>query len=343
MKCIYSSAQENHYPKNYLVNGIPQANPESPERIGMLLEGVRAAGLTLESPPAYTREHLLRTHPERYLKFLETVAERWQRIPNAADEVTPNIHPDTRSGGYPKSVVAQAGFHMLDASCPITSDTWNSCVWSAWSAVHAAEQVIAGDASCYGLCRPPGHHAGPEVAGGFCYLNNTAIAAEHLRTKFARVAVLDVDLHHGNGTQMCFYDRADVLTVSLHAHPERFYPFFWGYADEDGEGDGVGFNKNFPLPRGTGDEVYLESLDKAITEVEAFAPDALVIALGLDGFEGDPIAGLSITTKGFYEIGNMIAKRLVMPTVIIQEGGYPCEELGQNLASFVKGFDCQVR
>ena len=130
MKCIYSSAQENHYPKNYLVNGIPQANPESPERIGMLLEGVRAAGLTLESPPAYTREHLLRIHPERYLTFLETVAERWQRIPNAADEVTPNIHPDTRSGGYPKSVVAQAGFHMLDASCPITSDTWNSCVFA---------------------------------------------------------------------------------------------------------------------------------------------------------------------------------------------------------------------
>jgi acetoin utilization deacetylase AcuC-like enzyme len=131
-----------------------------------------------------------------------------------------------------------------------------------------------------------------------------------------------------------------VLTVSLHAHPERFYPFFWGYADEDGEGDGVGFNKNFPLPRGTGDEVYLETLDKAIAEVEAFAPDALVIALGLDGFEGDPIAGLSITTKGFYEIGSMIANRLEMPTVIIQEGGYPCEELGQNLASFVRGFDC---
>jgi acetoin utilization deacetylase AcuC-like enzyme len=139
---------------------------------------------------------------------------------------------------------------------------------------------------------------------------------------------------------MCFYDRADVLTVSLHAHPERFYPFFWGYSEENGEGDGVGFNKNFPLPRGTGDTVYLESLDAAIEEVEKFAPDALVIALGLDGFEGDPIAGLSITTKGFYAIGSMVAERLKMPSVIIQEGGYPCKELGQNLASFVKGFGC---
>lgn len=338
MKCIYSPAQEKHYPKSYLVNGVRQDNPESPVRVEMLLEGVRAAGMTLEAPREFDREQLLRAHPERYLSFLENVSQRWQRIPGAADEVTPNIHPCQRSGGYPKSVVAQAGWHMLDASCPITADTWDSAVWSAWSAIHAAAAVVDGEAACYALCRPPGHHAGPEVAGGFCYLNNTALAAEQLRTKFARVAILDVDLHHGNGTQMCFYERADVLTVSLHAHPERFYPFFWGYEDELGEGEGRGFNRNFPLPRGTGDELYLQTLDRAIEEVSAFEPDALVIALGLDGFEGDPIAGLAITTAGFKRIGDMIASRLPMPTVIVQEGGYPCEELGDNLASFVAGF-----
>lgn len=338
MKCVLSEVQKKHYPKNYLINGILQANPESPDRIAMLLEGAIAAGLTLESPASYGREELLRVHPERYLTFLENAAERWGYIKDAADEVTPNIHPTNRDGEYPKSVVAQAGFHMLDASCPISIDTWESSLWSAWSAVHAAQQVLTGDPACYALSRPPGHHATPEAAGGFCYLNNTAIAAEHLRTRYDRVAILDVDLHHGNGTQTCFYDRADVLTISLHANPERFYPFFWGYESEKGEGAGEGFNRNFPLPRGTADKDYLDTLDKAIAAVEEFHPEALVIALGLDGFEGDPIAGLSVTTEGFRSIGAMISSRLNLPTVIVQEGGYPCDDLGRNLTEFFAGF-----
>jgi acetoin utilization deacetylase AcuC-like enzyme len=345
MKCVFNAKQNKHYPKSYLINGVREPNPESPERVELLLKGVEAAGMTQVTPPDYGSNGsdgmntVMTVHPQRYLTFLEHAATRWSHIKGAADEVTPNIHPTNRDGEYPKSLVAQAGFHMADASCPISTDTWESALWSSWSALHAADLVLAGELACYALSRPPGHHAGPELAGGFCYLNNTAIAAERLREKFDRVAILDVDLHHGNGTQMAFYDRADVLTVSLHAHPERFYPFFWGYESETGEKAGQGYNFNFPLPRGTKDRIYLETLDRALTVIEQYQPQALVIALGLDAYEGDPIAGLAVSTEGFKNIGEMISARLKMPTVIVQEGGYLCPELGQNLASFIQGFE----
>ena len=340
MKCVFNAEQNKHYPKSFLVNGVREANPESPQRVDLLLEGAVAAGMTQVEPDNYGMNTIMKVHPERYLTFLEHVASRWSRIKGAADEVTPNIHPTNRDGEYPKSLIAQAGFHMADASCPISNDTWKSSLWSSWSALHATELVLGGEPACYALSRPPGHHAGPELAGGFCYyLNNTAIAAERLRDKFDRVAILDVDLHHGNGTQMAFYDRADVLSVSLHANPERFYPFFWGYASETGERIGEGYNFNFPLPRGTQDEIYLETLDRALEVVEDFQPQALVIALGLDAFEGDPIAGLAISTAGFNSIGARISGKLGLPTVIVQEEGYLCPQLGDNLASFVQGFE----
>jgi len=343
MKCVFDAEQNKHYPKSYLVNGVREANPESPERVDLLLAGAEAAGMKTVSPSNYGIEAIKKVHPARYLDFLENAASRWSHIKGAAEEVTPNIHPADRSGEYPKSVVAQAGFHMADASCPISSDTWESSLWSSYAALHAADLVLGGEAACYALSRPPGHHAGPELAGGFCYLNNTAIAAEHLRSKFERVAILDVDLHHGNGTQMAFYDRSDVLTVSLHANPERFYPFFWGYASETGEGMGEGYNLNFPLPRGTNDEVYLETLDQALEAIEQFNAQALVIALGLDAYEGDPIAGLAVSTNGFSRIGNRISAKLRLPTVIVQEGGYLCPQLGQNLTSFIRGFEATTQ
>jgi acetoin utilization deacetylase AcuC-like enzyme len=176
------------------------------------------------------------------------------------------------------------------------------------------------------------------MAGGFCFLNNTAIAAQRLRRDHARVAILDVDVHHGNGTQGCFYRRKDVLTISLHADPVRFYPFFWGYAAERGEGEGEGFNLNVPLPRGTGDDDYLDALKGAGRRLASFAPSALVVALGLDAYEGDPLAGLAITTAGFGRIGEWLGRR-GLPTVLVQEGGYLCEALGPNLASFLVGFE----
>jgi acetoin utilization deacetylase AcuC-like enzyme len=337
MKCVLSAEQKNHYPASFLVNGEREANPESPIRIDLLSQGALSAGLKLVTPSDYGLGPIARVHSPEYLHFLQHAYTRWSRIPGAATEVTPNIHPTNRDGAYPASVVAQAGYHMADASAPIGADTWQSALASAWTAIHASELVMAGESMSYALCRPPGHHAGVDIAGGFCYLNNTAIAAEHLLKQFQSVAIIDIDLHHGNGTQNIFYQRSDVLTVSLHADPIRFYPFFWGHASERGLDKGLGYNLNLPLPRGTGDDIFLKTLEQAFDRVQAFTPDAIVIALGLDAYEGDPIAGLNLTTDGYEKIGQAFKSRIQVPTVIVQEGGYPCPELANNLTKFLMG------
>jgi len=337
MKAFYAAEQKKHDPKAFLSSGAPQPNPEQPERVERLLAGARAAGCEIVRPKDYGLGPIAAVHTPEYLDFLANIYPRWRRIEGASEEVIPNIHPIARNGAYPASAVGQAGYHMADTACPISAETWESVQWSAWSAVEAAEAIMAGAPSAYALCRPPGHHAFTDVAGGFCFVNNSAVAAQHLRKTASRVAILDVDLHHGNGTQGIFYNRADVLTVSLHADPVRFYPFFWGHADERGEGPGLGYNLNLPLPRKTADAGFLDALDAGTKRIRAFAPDALVVALGLDAFEGDPFGGLSVSTPGFARIAEKIAA-LKLPTVIVQEGGYLCDELGDNLTSFLTGF-----
>ncbi len=198
--------------------------------------------------------------------------------------------------------------------------------------------MIDGEDAAYALCRPPGHHAYRDQANGFCFLNNTAVAAAHLRQRHERVAILDVDVHHGNGTQGIFYDRADVLTVSIHADPAHYYPFVWGFAHERGEAAGLGANLNLPLPLGSNDDDYIRTLAVAERTLTAFAPGALVVALGLDASEHDPLAALAVTTDGFRRIGAAIA-RLGLPTVFVQEGGYLSELLGANLAAALAGFE----
>jgi acetoin utilization deacetylase AcuC-like enzyme len=339
MKVVFHDGQKQHYPERFLVNGRFQPNPEMPERLDRLLDGALAAGCKPETPLSYGVEPIEAIHSPAYLQFLEHAWERWKRIEGAAAAVTPNVHPDRRQVGYPASVVAQAGYHMADAAAPIAGGSWDSICWSAWTAVHAARLVLEGEERVYALCRPPGHHAFTDMAGGFCYLNNSAIGAQQLRRAFDRVAILDVDLHHGNGTQSIFYARGDVLTVSIHADPLRFYPFFWGYADERGEGEGQGCNLNLPLPRGSGDREFQQALAQGLERIQAFSPGALVIALGLDAFEGDPFGGLSISTRGFREMAGMIAGQLNLPSLMVQEGGYLCDELGENLNQFMRG--CQ--
>jgi acetoin utilization deacetylase AcuC-like enzyme len=337
MKAFYAAEQKRHDPKMFLSSGAQQPNPEQPERVERLLAGAKAAGCTVERPRNHGLGPVAAVHTPEYLDFLEHVFVRWQRIEGASAEVIPNIHPLARDGAYPASAVGQAGYHMADTACPISAETWDSALWSAWSAVEAAEAVMAGAPAAYALCRPPGHHAFADVAGGFCFINNSAVAAQALRRQAARVAILDIDLHHGNGTQGIFYARGDVLTVSLHADPVRFYPFFWGHADERGEGPGLGYNLNLPLARKSGDDVFLDALATASRRIRAFAPEALVVALGLDAFEGDPFGGLSVSTPGFSRIGEAIAG-LALPTAIVQEGGYLCDELGDNLTAFLTGF-----
>lgn len=337
MKVIFSDRQRDHNPESYLSSGAAVPNPELPERADRLLTAALACDLQLESPADYGDELIAAVHTAQYLKFLQNIYTRWSRIPGASKEVLPNVHPIERSDGYPKSAVGQVGFHVYDASCPIAAHTWHSARWSAMTAAHAAQQVMSGESACYALSRPPGHHASQDLAGGFCYLNNSAIAAQHLLSRFARVAIIDVDVHHGNGTQRIFYERDDVLTVSIHADPIRFYPFFWGYANETGSGAGEGYNLNIPLLRGTGDDDYLKSLDVALGAVSDYAPEAIVIALGLDAHEDDPYQGMKITTPGFARIGARLAT-IGLPTVVVQEGGYLSEALGPNLSSFFAGY-----
>lgn len=337
MKVIFSSEQLRHSPAEVLSSGALIENPEIPGRAETLLQAAIAAGLELDSPKDYGLAPLAAVHDTRYLNFLENIHARWVRIPGASTDVRPNVHPDSRDCHYPASAVGQVGFHVFDGAAPITADTWDSARWSANAAVHAATEVLQGARSCYALARPPGHHATKDLAGGFCYLNNSAIAATVLRGHYERVAILDVDVHHGNGTQSIFYDRSDVYTISLHADPVRFYPFFWGGANECGVAAGEGCNLNLPLARGTADADYLVALEEAIMKIDKFGPGALVIALGLDASEKDPFAGLALTTAGFHNIAKRIAA-LGLPTVLVQEGGYPSELLGDNLAAFLEPF-----
>jgi len=337
MKVIFSARQKEHYPKHFLSSGAPQPNPEVPQRADRLLAAALQSGLVRIEPADYGTAPVAAVHTPEYLQFLQNIVRRWAYIEGASQEVVPNIHPDRRDGAYPASAVGQAGFHMADTGCPIAAATWESALVSAHAAVHGAQALLDGDSACYALARPPGHHAARDFAAGFCYLNNTAAAAQRLRSRFDRVAILDVDVHHGNGTQDIFYRRADVLTVSIHADPLRFYPSFWGHASERGEGAGLGFNLNLPLPRGTGDDGYLRTLQQALIRIKAFAPQALVVALGLDAYEGDPFQGLAVTTAGFEKIAMEILG-LKLPTLIVQEGGYLCDALGDNLRSFLGPF-----
>ncbi|MDP4033713.1 MAG: histone deacetylase family protein [Pseudorhodobacter sp.] len=337
MKAMFDDRQWSHDPRHFLSNGTIQPNPEQPHRIEVLSAGARAAGLVFEAPADHGLGPIAAVHSPEYLTFLQTIHDRWSRIEGASDEVIPNIHPDRRSASYPESVAGQAGFHQADTSCPIAAGTWNAAYWSAQSALGAVDKVLAGARAVYALCRPPGHHAFADLAGGFCFLNNCAIAAQALARAGLRPAVLDVDLHHGNGTQGIFYQRRDVLTVSIHADPARFYPFFWGQAHERGAGEGLGYNLNLPLPRGTDDTAYLAALTTALARVRAFGADVLVLALGLDTHENDPFKRFRVTTPGFARIAAAIAA-LGLPVLIVQEGGYLSDDLGANLTSFLTGY-----
>jgi acetoin utilization deacetylase AcuC-like enzyme len=303
----------------------------------VLLGAARRAGLAPVAPEDFGPGPRAAVHTPDYLGFLEHAHAAWSALPDTAPEVVPNVHPGRQMSSRPRAIVGLAGWHMADTACPLTADTWGSACASANTAVQAARLVLAGEPAAYALCRPSGHHAFADMAGGFCYLNNAAIAAEDLRRELPRVAVLDVDLHAANGTQGIFWNRGDVLVVSIHADPLDFYPFFAGHAHERGEGRGRGRTLNLPLPLGTGDEGFLEALERASATIRDHAPAALVVSLGLDAFEGDPLQGLAVTTPGFAAIGAAIA-RLGLPTVLVQEGGYPCDALGDNLVSFLEGF-----
>ena len=337
MKAIFDERQWAHDPKHFMANGQVFPNPEQPRRIAELSRGAKAAGCEFIAPRDHGQGPIAEIHSPEYLVFMETIHSYWTRAKGASDEVIPNIHPDRRTASYPSSAAGLAGFHQADTSCPIAAGTWESAYWSAQTALSAVDEVLADEPAAYALCRPPGHHAFGDLAGGFCFLNNSAIAAQALLRAGRRPAILDVDVHHGNGTQGIFYHRRDVLTVSIHVDPAQFYPFFWGHSAERGEGEGRGYNLNLPLPRGADDADFQAALGIALERIRAFGADVLVLALGLDAHENDPFHGFNVTTPGFAKIAAAIAG-LDLPAVIVQEGGYLSTDLGDNLTSFLSGY-----
>ena len=337
MKVIYGGGDEGHDPSFFLIRGQVQTSAEQPERAQILLEAAKRAGLKQEAPAAAPLGPIAAVHTPEYLDFLAKAYEEWQALPNAGKEIIPNIHPARQPASYPRAIVGRSGYHQADTACPIGPKTYEAALASAARALHAADRLLDGEDGVYALCRPPGHHAYADMAGGFCFLNNAAIAAQSLLSDGGGVAILDVDVHAGNGTQGIFYRRSDVLTLSIHADPADYYPFFWGHADERGVADGEGYNLNLPLPVGSGNEAFLTALETACRRIAHFAPDYLVIALGLDAHEADPLHGMTVTTPGFTAIAERIAK-MSIPTLLVQEGGYLSPVLGENLEAFLTGF-----
>jgi acetoin utilization deacetylase AcuC-like enzyme len=338
VKAVYSELHRSHDPQFFLVRGVIKRTTEQPERADRLLAGLKTGKHQLVEPTVFGQGPRTRVHSPEYLSFLAEAWDAWSALGDAGAEMIANMHPVRNAGTYPTHIVGRLGWHTVDTACPIGLGTWAAACAASDVATTAAQLVMDGEDAAYALCRPPGHHAYRDLAGGFCFLNNSAIAAAHLRLKHERVAILDVDVHHGNGTQGIFYERGDVLTVSIHADPASFYPFVWGYAHERGAGPGLGTNLNIPLPIGTGDDGYMQALERAQAMIAAFAPGALVVALGLDASEHDPLAGLAATTDGFRRIGQAIAW-LKLPTVLVQEGGYLSDSLGANLAAVLAGFE----
>ena len=336
MKVFLDPRQRAHDPKHFIRFGRPTPNPEQPERIDRLRAGAEAAGGVVTAPGDFGMVPIARIHDPGYLEFLQTIHARWQQMPDAGDEVIPNTHPRARTDSHSASPLGASGRYQGDTACPIGAETWESAYWSAQSALSAAAAVAEGDGLAYALCRPPGHHAYADMAAGFCFLSNAALAAEDLLRRGRRPAVLDIDVHHGNGTQDIFYARADVLTLSIHIDPDVLYPFFWGHAQERGEGRGQGCNLNLPLPRGAGDAAFLGALDQALSRARAWSADCLVLALGLDAHESDPFEALRVTTPGFHRIGARIAAA-GLPVVAVQEGGYLSDHLSANIEAALRG------
>ncbi len=298
----------------------------------------------LEPPDAGTAV-IEAVHDAGLVRFLASAWEEYQRDVKPSHDVVPDVFamPGLRDGmggrGEPAAVAARLGFWCYETTTPLTGGSYDAARSAVDCAVAATDAVLAGEQLSYGLCRPPGHHAATALYGGYCFFNNAAIAASHAASAGGgRVAVLDVDYHHGNGTQQIFYERDDVLFVSLHGDPQRAYPYHTGYADETGAGRGRGTTCNVPLAAGIDDDAYLALLDRALAPVDAFDPSVVVVSLGVDTYVGDPMCDLALTTDGFRRCGAAVAA-LGRPLVVLQEGGYADDALGANVTSWLLGAD----
>ena len=295
------------------------------------------------SPRSYGIEPVRAVHDDGWIGYLERAWPTWRAGGTGTAAIVPDafLHPALRAGMgdavAPTSPCGQAGFYCFDTATPIVPGTYEATRTACDIALTAAEDVLEGERIVYALTRPPGHHAARAMFGGYCYFNQAAVAVEWLaRRTGASVAVLDLDFHHGNGTQQIFYDRSDVLYTSLHADPLQTFPYFAGHAAEIGAGAGTGSTFNQPLPAGTTDEAYLAAVDRALEVIGTFAPGVVVVSLGFDTYGQDPIGSFALTTPVYHEIGRRAAS-LGVPLVVIQEGGYDVSTIGRNAREWLRG------
>jgi len=339
MKIFYTDVHVAHHPTAELHRGQMIDPHEGPHRMDMLLSGMQRAGFEDYLPPRPLDEaRLLGVHTPAYIDFVKTAWARWNAAGYAGD-VLPMSYPHRpRRANPPDDIDGAAGYFASSADTVITQTSWEGLKEVAACSLNAADAVSSGARSAMALIRPPGHHAGADYMSGYCILNNSAIAAQALRDGGApRVAILDVDFHHGNGTQDVFYARDDVFFASIHGHPDHHFPYFWGHKDETGEGVGEGYTVNYPLAAGAGYTQWGNALQAAIARIKAFKADALLVSLGVDTFENDPISAFKLTMADYPRYGVEIAK-IGLPTVFIMEGGYGVAEIGDNVAGVLTGF-----
>jgi acetoin utilization deacetylase AcuC-like enzyme len=331
MITVYSDKHLLRHAKTELAGGEFITPHECADRARFVLERIAATDLgPVIEPRSFGMQPLVRVHDADYLAFLERVWDEWVAA-GYRGEAVPSCWPARRMvQRAPSHVDGQLGYYAMAAETSISAGTWSAALAAADVALTAAQQLKDGARSAFALCRPPGHHAARDLFGGYCFLNNAAIATQWLRDQgAARVAILDVDFHHGNGTQDIFYNRADVLFVSLHGDPREAFPYFMGYADETGAGAGEGYTLNYPLPKATSFDVWGAALRAGLKKIRQFAPDYVVVSLGVDTFERDPISFFKLSSTDFSTYGALIGA-LGIPTLFVLEGGYAVTEIGIN-------------
>ncbi|MEM7226857.1 MAG: histone deacetylase family protein [Pseudomonadota bacterium] len=340
MKTIYSDDHRLHDLKGELYGGKLGPAFEKPERADHVLSRVNEVALgPVEGPRSFGLAPLKRIHDEGFLSFLESCWQEWQAEGFEGDAIATVWAGRTMRQRIPEHIEGKLGYYAMAAETAICSGTWQAVRASADVALTGQAAVQEGARSAFALCRPPGHHAAADLFGGYCFLNNAAIAAQaFLDGGAGRVAILDVDFHHGNGTQSIFYDRDDVLFCSLHGDPRHAFPHFLGYGDETGAAAGEGFTANFPLLPGAAYDQWGAALQAACAKIADFGPDAVVVSLGVDTFERDPISFFKLTSEDFSRYGETIAK-LGRPTLFVMEGGYAVEEIGINAVNVLTAFE----
>ncbi len=343
MEIIYDEGHRRHAGRVEL--GVGELVPcfEKPERAEFVLAALRGAGVgEIAAPDRHGLAPLSRVHSEPYLDFLRTAWSEWKALAGDVDALPLTSPVRHFSDRVPDSIIGRLGYYSFDTSAPIMEGTWEAATGAVDCSLTALAKIRAGARGAFALVRPPGHHAARDLCGGYCYLNNAAIAAQHFVDETgSRIAILDVDYHHGNGTQSIFYDRGDVLFTSLHGDPHQEFPFYLGHADERGIAAGEGANRNFPMPWGTSAATWFDALEEACREIERFGPELLVVSLGVDTFKEDPISQFLLASDDYSRLGERIA-RLGHPTLFVLEGGYAVEEIGINVANVLGAFDARA-